>query len=55
RYLGRKLKSLPHVRFYDNYGLNHFNDVDFVDYCHLSGEGAAKYTKLLVNQMQQTL
>jgi hypothetical protein len=54
RYLGRKLKNLPHVRFYDNYSLIQFTDVDFVDHCHLSGEGAAKYTKLLVKQMQQT-
>jgi len=53
RYLGQKLKALPHVRFYDNYSLNHFTDVNFVDYCHLSGEGAAKYTKFLVRQMQQ--
>ena len=51
-YLESKLTQLPHVRFYNNYANVEFGDTDFVDYCHLSGEGAAKYTQLMIDQFK---
>ena len=53
-YLEKRLIRLPHVRFYNNYDNKEFVDADFVDYCHLSGEGAVKYTQLMINQLKST-